>query len=217
MSVDPVAAYVRIVLVDAQPLYRDGVATAIRSAPDLELIGEAGRGDEALSQVRGLEPHVAVVDLQLPGVNGTALLEALGREAPSTRVLVLSASASGSAVYTGLEAGATGYLSKGVGRARICEAIRAVARGETVIDSSLEGALAEHVRLRHSAVAFRLTPREREILVRVAAGASAPAIGRALFISAPTVKTHLRRIYQKLGVTDRAAAVAAALRHGLIE
>jgi two-component system, NarL family, nitrate/nitrite response regulator NarL len=216
-SVEPRDAFVRILLVDDHPLYREGVASAIQGAPDLELIGEAGRGDEALSQVRGLAPHVALVDLHLPDVHGTALLEALAREAPSTRVLVLSSSTRGSAVYSALEAGAAGYVSKEAGRARICEAIRAVARGETVIDSSLEGALAEQVRLRHSIVGPRLTPREREILSRVASGASAAAIGRELFISAPTVKTHLRRIYEKLGVTDRAAAVAAALRQGLID
>jgi two-component system, NarL family, nitrate/nitrite response regulator NarL len=216
-SVEPLDAFIRILLVDHHPLYREGVASAIRGAPDLELIGEAGRGDEALSQVRGLAPSVAVVDLDLPDVRGTALLEALAREAPSTRVLVVSSSTRGSAVYSALEAGAAGYVSKDVGRARICEAIRAVARGETVIDSSLEGALAEQVRLRHSIVGPRLTAREREILSRVASGASAAAIARELFISAPTVKTHLRRIYEKLGVTDRAAAVAVALRQGLID
>jgi two-component system nitrate/nitrite response regulator NarL len=210
----------RIVVFVAEdhPVYRDGVVEAISGRPDLELAGSCGDGRAALEQIRDLRPDVALLDLKMPELTGIEVLSALERDGLSTRVVLLSAYHDGALVYEAVAAGAAGYLTKDAGRQAICDALAAAARGETVFSPQLQSALADQVRQRRSTeTGPQLTPREREILRLTAEGATARQIAERLFLSPTTVKTHLGNVYEKLGVSDRAAAVAEAMRRGLLE
>jgi two-component system, NarL family, nitrate/nitrite response regulator NarL len=205
------------VVADDHPLFRDGLVRRIKERPELELAGEAGDGLEALAEIRRLQPDVAVIDVKLPDLDGIAVASAVVRDALPTRVIMLSAFLDSALVYKALAAGARAYLSKDADRQDVCDTITAVARGKVVVPSDLQAGLAEQIRARDQADRQRLTPREREVLALIANGASAPQIGRQLHLSTGTVKTHLLHLYEKLGVSDRAAAVAEAMRNGLIE
>ena len=157
------------------------------------------------------------MDLELPDIRGIALLEALGAVAPDARVVILTANRDGASVYAALAAGAIGYICKHEDEDTICAAISAAARGDSVISASLQRAVAVEIRLHATAAAIQLTPRERDVIALVAQGCSTPEIGRRLYVSPTTVKTHLSSIYDKLGVSDRAAAVAQALKRGLLD
>jgi two-component system nitrate/nitrite response regulator NarL len=209
-------ARVRVLVADDHPLFREGVARAIRDRPDLELVGEAADGPTALEQIGRLAPDVALLDVRLPGLDGPSVLKTLRRDGDATAVLFLSAFTDGDVVYPALSAGAAGYLSKEATRDEICDAIAAVARGETVLSRDAQAGVVRALHHRGSTADAVLTPREREVLTLTASGVSAPEIGRRLYLSPATVKTHLGRTYEKLGVDDRAAAVAEAIRRGLI-
>jgi two-component system, NarL family, nitrate/nitrite response regulator NarL len=211
-------ARVSVVVADDHPLFRDGIARAMRERPDLELVAEAGNGREALEQIRELRPAVAVLDLSLPELDGLEVLNAIRRDELPTRTLILSASTEGELVHQAVASGASGYLSKSATRADVCDAVAAIARGEMVLDPALQSALLAQVRARGvDDTRPVLTAREREILGLMADGLSAPAIGERLFLSPATVKTHMGHMYEKLGVSDRAACVAEAMRRGLLE
>lgn len=210
-------ARVTVVVADDHPLYRDGITRAIKARPDLELVGEAGDGRDALALIRELEPAVAVVDLSMPSLDGLRLVTALTDLGCETRVLVLTAYTESDRVYDALAAGARGYLLKDVDRRTVCDAIARVARGRTVFSPDLHDGIAEQIRAHRHDPRPRLTPREREILTLAAEGRSAPEIARLLFLSHATIKTHLSNVYDKLGVNDRAAAVAKALREGVLQ
>ncbi|MHB1538446.1 MAG: response regulator [Solirubrobacteraceae bacterium] len=210
-------APIRVVVADDHPLFRDGLVRCMREREDVALLGEAADGVEALAQIRQRRPDVAVLDVKLPRLGGIAVCAEVTRERLPTRVLMLSAFPDGPLVYRALASGARGYLSKDVDRGEVCDAIHAAARGEIVVAAELEGKLAEQISARGNAERNTLTPREREILTLIASGSSAPEIGRRLHLSTGTVKTHLLRLYEKRGVSDRAAAVAEAMRSGLIE
>lgn len=208
----------RVFVADDHPLFRDGLIRRIRERPELEFVGDASDGAEALSGIRALQPHVAVVDVRLPKLDGIEVVAAIAREELTTRVLMLSAFLDTALVYNALAAGARGYLSKDVDRQAVCDAIVMVARGEVAIHAELQAGLVQEIRVRGDTGRSRpLTGRERQILALVAGGASAPQIGKELHLSTGTVKTHLLHLYEKLGVSDRAAAVAEAMRQGLLE
>jgi two-component system, NarL family, nitrate/nitrite response regulator NarL len=207
----------RVYVADDHPVYREGVARAIKERPDLELVGEASDGRQALAEIKDLEPDVAVLDIKLPGLSGTEVLSALTRDGAKTRVVVLSAYLESSFVYQAIAAGAAAYLSKDSARQEICDTVTRVARGETILAPEIHEGLAAEVRLRTTDDRPALTGREREILALTAEGCSAPEIGRRLHVSPTTVKTHLQHLYDKLGVSDRAALVAAAMRRKLLE
>lgn len=207
-----------VLIADDHPLYREGLARAVSSRPDLELVGEAGDGRTALERIRQLAPDVAVLDMLMPGLRGLEVVEALARDDLPTRVLVLSAAVESSLVYAAVAAGAAGYWSKDAQRDAICDAIAAVARGERVLDPSLQSGVFSEIHAREVDTDRPvLTSREQEILVCIAQGKTAPTIGAELYLSTATVKTHLAHLYEKLGVSDRAAAVAEAMRRGLLE
>ncbi|MDQ5834777.1 MAG: response regulator transcription factor [Actinomycetota bacterium] len=207
-----------VVIADDHPLFRDALAQAISRRPDLELVATTADGRSALEQIRRLEPDVAVLDMRMPGLRGLDVVEALARDGSPTRVLMLSAALESSVVYAAVAAGAAGYWSKDAERDAICDAIAAVARGERVLDPSLQSGVFTEIHAREvDADRPVLTPREHEILGLIANGMTAPAIGEQLFLSTATVKTHLAHLYEKLGVSDRAAAVAEAMRRGLLE
>jgi two-component system, NarL family, nitrate/nitrite response regulator NarL len=208
---------VTVVVGDDHPVYREGIVRAVKERPELELVGEASNGREALAAIRELRPDVAVLDVKMPDLDGRQVLNAIKRDDLHTRVVFLSAYVDSELVYAAIGGGAQAYLSKEATRQQICDAVAAAARGDTVLAPVVQSGLARELQLRSGDQTARLTPREREILKLTADGLSAPAVGRRLYLSPATVKTHLQHLYEKLGVSDRAAAVAEAMRRGLLE
>jgi two-component system, NarL family, nitrate/nitrite response regulator NarL len=215
--VSPKQARVRVVVAEDHPLFRDAIVRAVKERPDFELVAEVADGRKALAEIRRLQPDVAVIDLKMPKLDGLQVLNALRRDGLSTRVVLLSAFLEGSAVFEAVAAGAAAYISKDAERERICDTIAAVARGETVLAAELQAGVADEIRQRFRPERPQLSKREQEVLVHVAEGRSAPEIANLLYLSPTTVKGHLQSLYEKLGVSDRAAAVAEAMRRGLIE
>ena len=207
----------RVLAADGQPLYRDAVVRAIRERPELELVAQACDGREALAAIGSAQPDVAVIDPALTGLTGKQLLNAVARDGLQTRVVLIAAVAEPGEVYAALAEGAAGYLTKDADARELCDAITAVARGRTVLASELQAGVAGEIRLRAPHDRPVMSERERETLALIAEGLSAPQIGRTLHLSTATVKTHLQHIYEKLGVSERAAAVAEAMRRGLLE
>jgi len=193
------------------------VARAIRERPELELVAQAGDGRAALEAIGAAQPDVALIDRTLTGLSGNQVLNAVARDGLRTRVVLIAARAEPREVYAALADGAAGYLTKDADARELCDAITAVARGKTVLASELQAGVAGEIRLRAPRDRPVMSDRERETLTLIAEGLSAPQIGRTLHLSTATVKTHLQHIYEKLGVSERAAAVAEAMRRGLLE
>ena len=207
---------ISVLVADDHPLYRDALATAVQARSGLELVGQAETGGDALAAIDRLKPDVAVLDAKLPDVDGTEVLERLSGMSPDTRVVLVSGYLDSAMAYEAIARGAGACFSKLANASDICDAIVAVAAGETVIPAEVQSHVAHEIRQRASAERPMLTDRERQILRRIADGASAPQIAGGLGVSPATVKTHLRHVYEKLGVSDRAAAVAEAMRRGLL-
>jgi len=167
--------------------------------------------------IRELRPEVAVVDLKLPRLDGIRVTAAAAHDAPGTKVVILTAYLESAFVFQALAAGARAFVSKDADRADVCDAILAVADGRVVIPPGLQPGLAEQIKAHAGDESPALSLREREVLALIADGASAPEIGRRLHLSTGTVKTHLQHLYEKLGVNDRAAAVAEAMRRGALQ
>ncbi|MDX6690307.1 MAG: two-component system, NarL family, nitrate/nitrite response regulator NarL [Solirubrobacteraceae bacterium] len=206
-----------IVVVDDHPLYRKAVVDAIKTRADFELVGDYASGSEALEAIREQRPAVAVLDVHMPGLDGLAVLNAIVRDNLPTRALLLTAQLDSAEAFRAIGAGASGCLLKDASADEICDAIAAIARGETVLAAEVQSGIAREIRMRSVQDRPILSPREHEILVLTAEGLSAPDIAERLVLSAATVRTHLQHLYDKLDVSDRAAAVAAALRRGVIE
>lgn len=198
-------------------MFRDGLARRIKERPELDLIGEAADGPSALTAIRELRPDVAVLDIKMPRLDGLRVAAAIAREELPTRIVILSAYVESAVVFKALAAGARAFLPKDSDRREVCDAISAVARGEVVLPPTLQSGLVDQIRAHAGAGEPHLTARERQVLSLIATGASAPQIGRQLHLSTGTVKTHLKGLYEKLGVSDRAAAVAEAMRRGILE
>lgn len=207
---------INVIVVEDHPMFRDALTRAIRADDDMAVVAEVGSGREALDALRANHAQVCVLDLGLPDIAGEKVLDQVIEEELDTRVLVLSGDCDSEVVYAMIEAGAAGFELKTTGPGELVGAIKAVARGETVFPASLHGAIAEQIRSHRTDSRPALTDRELEILREVADGRSAAEIASTLHLSESTVKTHLTRIYDKLGVSERAAAVAHAMRHGLI-
>jgi two-component system nitrate/nitrite response regulator NarL len=208
---------VRVLVADDHPVYREGVARAIAERAGLELGAVAADGREAMAGIRDLTPDVAVLDVRMPGLSGIDIVAEIGRERLPTRVLLLSAQSDEQLIFDGVSVGASGYLLKDSDRSDICAAVEAIAAGRAVLAPEAQTALAQGVRLRGAAQGPAISEREREVLGLTADGLSAPQIGARLHLSPATVKSHLQNVYEKLGVSDRAAAVATAIRLGLLE
>jgi len=208
------AAYaVRVLVVDDHPVVRDGIIGMVTSAPDVEVVGEAGDGAEAVRQARVLEPDVVLMDLRMPRMDGVAAIRELVRAGIPARVVVLTTYDGDADVLPAIEAGAIGYLLKDAPRDDLLRAVRSAARGEAALAPSVASRLVNRIRMPEASL---LTPRELEVLALVAGGATNRAAGERLHLSEATVKTHLLSIYAKLGVGDRAAAVAEGFRRGLL-
>ncbi|WP_028060928.1 response regulator transcription factor [Candidatus Solirubrobacter pratensis] len=209
-------ARLRVVVADDHPLFLYAVAHAVEARGDLELVGRAATGAEALDAIRRERPELAVLDVQMPALDGLGVLQAIVREELPTRVLFLTATLDPSGAYALVEAGAAGVLEKDARPEAIGEALTRIAGGETVLAPSVQAALVSGVQARR-APRVTLSPREHDMLSGLARGLSGPQIAAELHLSPSTVKTHLQRLYDRLGVSDRAAAVAEGMRRGLIE
>ncbi len=209
---------VTVIVADDHPIYREGIVRAIGERPDLELVGEAADGRDALEQIQRLNPEVAVLDIRMPGLDGTQVLSAMRRDGVETEVLFISAFMEPELAYKTVAAGARGYLSKESSRQEVCEAIITIARGGTALAAEAQDGLARQIQERErSGGRPQLTGREQEVLRLVAEGHAAPDIAKQIHLSTTTVKSHLHSLYEKLGVSDRAAAVAEGMRRGMLE
>jgi DNA-binding NarL/FixJ family response regulator len=204
---------IRILLVDDHPVVRHGLRGMLDAEPDLSVVGEASSGAEGVARAAELTPDIVLMDLRMPGGDG---VEATGRilaAAPTTRVVVLTTYEADRDILRAIEAGACGYLLKDASPAELAGAVRAAARGETVLAPSVAKTLVRQVR---SPAPPALSAREAQVLRLVAKGMTNADIGRELFISEATVKTHLLRVFAKLDVADRTAAVTTAMTHDLL-
>ncbi|WP_306318880.1 MULTISPECIES: response regulator transcription factor [unclassified Streptomyces] len=207
MTSDPA---ISLLIVDDHPVVRDGLRGMFESATGFTVLGEAANGVEAVTRAAALDPDVVLMDLRMPGGGGVDAIRELGRRGVRARVLVLTTYDTDSDTLPAIEAGATGYLLKDAPREELFTAVRAAAEGRTVLSPAVASRLVTAVRTPAPDTGETLSAREREVLVLVARGTPNKEIARELFISEATVKTHLTHIYGKLGVKDRAAAVAVA-------
>ncbi len=183
----------------------------------MEVVGEAEDGTSALALIQKHRPDVALLDYQMPGMNGAEVAAAVVRDELPTRVLLVSAHDDAAIVYHALQQGASGFVPKESTRAEIVKAVLDCANGRDVVAPQLASGLAVEIRRRAEPSGPSLSAREREVLGMIAGGSSVPAIAEKLFLAPSTVKTHVQRLYEKLGVGDRAAAVAEGMRRGLLD
>ncbi len=205
---------IRLLIVDDHPVVRDGLRGLFAGDAGFDVVGEASDGLEAVAACKRTRPDVVLMDLRMPRLDGVAAIRKVRELHPTIHVLVLTTYDTDSDVLPAVEAGATGYLLKDAPRVELLRAVRAAARGEAVLSPSVASRLLSQVR---SPGSEGLSPREIEVLGMIARGATNREAAAKLFISEATVKTHLLHAYAKLGVKDRAAAVAIAVERGLIK
>ncbi|MFC4533827.1 response regulator [Sphaerisporangium dianthi] len=206
---------IRMIIVDDHPVVRDGLRGIFTGDDSFEVVGEAADGPEALAVAMRTSPDVVLLDLRMPKMSGAEVIRRLREQAPGVNVLVLTTFDDDADVLPAIEQGATGYLLKDTPRADLRQAVRAAARGETVLSPSVAGVLAPKVRAPEQRTQT-LSRREMEVLGLVARGATNREVAAKLFITEATVKTHLLHVFAKLEVNDRAAAVATAYETGLL-
>jgi DNA-binding NarL/FixJ family response regulator len=204
---------IRILITDDHPVVREGLSGMLAGQSDFEVIGLAADGDTAVKLHASLAPDVTLMDLRMPGLDGVGAIEAIKAQRPLARIIVLTTYDSDADILPAIEAGATGYLLKDAPREELFRAIRAAAKGDSVLAPAVAARLMTRMR---APAEENLSVREIEVLQLVAKGASNKEIGKSLRISTATVKTHLIHIYGKLGVDDRTAAVTTALEKGII-
>ena len=204
---------IRLLIVDDHPVVRSGLQGMLASQPDFEVVGEAQDGSEGVTLARRLKPDVILMDLRMPEMDGVTAIGRIKEDRPEAQVLVLTTYESDADILRAIETGASGYLLKDAPREDLYAAIRAVAQGKSPLAPAVAARLMG--RLRASADKA-LSNREIEVLELVARGTSNKQIGKELWISETTVKTHMLHVFEKLGVTDRTAAVTVALKRGII-
>ncbi|MDR6611423.1 response regulator transcription factor [Leifsonia sp. 1010] len=206
---------IRIVLADDHPVVREGIRGMLQGYDDIEVVGQAGSGPEAVDLVAALSPDLVLMDLRMPGGDGVSATRAIASAHPATRVVVLTTYETDQDILRAIEAGASGYLLKDIAPAELARSVRSAAAGETVLATSAATALLGRVQGRRADPA--LSAQEVKVLRFAADGLTNAAIGARLFIGEATVKTYLSRAYEKLGVSDRTSAVRRALELGLLD
>jgi len=203
----------RVVVADDQTVVREGLVLILGMLPDVEVVGAAVDGEQALAVVAAQRPDVVLMDLRMPRLDGVAATRRIRAEFPDTQVVVLTTYADDDSVFAALRAGARGYLTKDAPSSALAEAIATVCRGDAHFEPSVQRRLVEAVRPAEGPPT--LTPRETDVLRLIAAGRSNVEIAQRLYITPATVKTHINNLFAKTGVRDRAQAVTYAFRHGL--
>jgi DNA-binding NarL/FixJ family response regulator len=204
---------IKIIMADDHPVVRAGIRGMLETQPDFEVIAEAKNGQEAIEQVSKLKPDVVLMDLRMPEMDGVEAIGKIKESHSDIHILVLTTYDTDADIVRAVEAGATGYLLKDAPRDELFRAVRATAKGETVLAPPVAARLMGKVRDKGDTA---LTAREIDVLMLVARGASNQDVGEKLHVSTATVKSHLLQIYQKLGVSDRTAAVTTAIERGII-
>lgn len=206
---------IRVVVADDHPVVRAGIVALLQDADDVQVVGQASDGEGAVSVVLAERPDVVLMDLRMPGIDGDEATARILASEPGVRVLILTTYESDDQILAAIEAGASGYLLKAAPETEILAGLRATARGETALAPSAAAALVRRATTK-APPSPTLSPRELEVLQLVAQGNSNPAIGRTLFLSETTVKTHLGHVFEKLGVNDRTRAVTRAMELGIL-
>ena len=201
---------IKLLLADDQALFREGLHMLLAAQPDFEVVGEAGNGEEALALAAALQPDVVLMDVRMPVLDGVEATRRLLTTQPDCRVIVLTTFDGDEDIYRSLQAGARGYLLKGMTAEQLVGAIRAVHSGKSIIPPAIAEKLAERMNSQE------LTTRELNVLERIVAGRANKQIASDLFISEATVKTHVNSLLGKLGVTDRTQAATVAIQRGLV-
>ena len=208
----------RVLIVDDHPVTRDGLRTALSTSPDIEIVGEAATGEQAVEKINELDPDVVFMDVRMPGMGGIEATRAVRDTHPDTKVILFTVDESRAAISDAIQAGVSGYLLKDSSAEELVNAARLALEGKAVIHPKLTRAFIEEVQLAEPEVSeAALSKRETEILQKVAYGATTKVVAEELGISPHTVKTHLERVFEKLNANDRAQAVAIAIRRGLVE
>jgi DNA-binding NarL/FixJ family response regulator len=208
----------RVLIVDDHPVTRDGLKTAFGITDEIDVVGEASSGEEAINFAQDLSPDVIFMDVRMPGMNGIQATRIIRERSPDTKVILFTIDESRASVAEAIQAGVSGYLLKDAGVSDLVNAAQQAMARKAVIHPTLTQAFIEEVQLaNHKPSEAPLSPREIEILQKVAFGATTKEVAEQLGISFHTVKTHLERIFEKLGANDRAQAVAIAIRQGLVD
>jgi DNA-binding NarL/FixJ family response regulator len=203
---------IRVLVADDHPIVRSGIVALLQTAPDVEVVGEATSGLEAVDLALALSPDLVLMDLRMPGINGDEATARILAASPGVRVLILTTYESDDSILTAIGAGASGYLLKAAPQEEILAGVRSVASGEVALAPSIAALLVQRLK----SPTPTLSPRETEVLRLVAAGQSNPSIATTLFLSEATVKTHLLHVFEKLDVSDRTRAVTKAMELGLL-
>jgi len=206
---------VRVLVADDHPAMRGALARLVHEHPELELVGEAGDGAQALEMIDALKPDVALLDVRMPALDGLALLARLRAVHSPAKVLLISGGDDSEIAHEAIAQGAAGFLSKDAEEEEIGRAILAVAQGESVLSPGLQSGVLDLIRTRTRGM-VQLSGRERELLELAASGLNTNEIASRLYLSPNTVKTYWQRLYEKLGTSDRASAMAEAIRRGLV-
>ncbi|HWF73763.1 MAG TPA: response regulator transcription factor [Solirubrobacteraceae bacterium] len=206
---------VRVLVADDHPAMRRALARLITEHDSFELVGEATDGAEAAAMIEAVSPDVALLDVRMPKLDGLRLLQRLRTQAPSVRVLLISGYEDSAIVHEAISRGAAGFLLKDSEESEICAAITDVARGRAVLSLALQSGVLDQIRLR-APEPLTLSARERELLELATEGITSAEIAKRLCLSPNTVKTYWQRLYEKLGASDRASAIAEAIRRGLL-
>lgn len=209
---------IRVLICDDHPVVREGLAAMLRMQPDIEVQGEAANGQQAIDMVRRAPPDIVLMDLRMPEVDGVSAMRQIREFAPDVQFIVLTTYDNDEYIFQGIQAGARAFLLKDSPREELFKAIRAVSRGESLLEPAVAGKLLDRFTelSRQATAPDCLSERELEVVRLMATGAPNKVIAERLSISGSTVKTHIQSIFQKLTVSDRTEAVTEALRRGLI-
>jgi DNA-binding NarL/FixJ family response regulator len=215
---DNAVSRIRVLIADDHPVVREGISAMLARQDDMEVVGDAVDGADAVKKARATRPDVVLMDLQMPVMDGVEAMKRIAEQQPSVRFIVLTTYDNDEHIFRGIEAGARAYLLKDSPREELFKAIRAVHKGDSLIQPSVASKVLDRfaVLSRQSQGPELLSGRELEVLRLMATGASNRSIATELYISESTVKTHIQSIFQKLGVNDRTEAVTHALQKGMI-